>query len=78
MTYYNVGDKVTSSSAFVSPIGTFFPKGSTFTVRLGGETGGRSIQLIADQCGSVVWISDGLFLVDETRTLAWHNSRVGC
>jgi len=59
---YNVGDKVTNSHAFTSPIDTHFPAGTMFTVEIGGETAGRSIALRADRCGSRVWISDGLFL----------------
>lgn len=62
MTTYIVGQRVTNSTAFTSPIGTYFPRGTLFTVEIGGDTGGRSIKLRADQCGSVVWISDGLFL----------------
>ncbi len=58
----NAGDKVTNDRAFTNPIGIHFPAGSVFTVVMGGTTGGRSIKLSADQCGSVVWISDGLFL----------------
>lgn len=64
-TSYEVGEKVTCSKAFTSPIGTHFPAGSVFTVEIGGETAGRSIALRADQCGSRVWISDGLFLVAD-------------
>ena len=65
MTTYSVGDKITFSSAFTSPIGTHFPRGTVFTVEIGGTTAGRSIKLRADRCGSVAWISDGLVLVSE-------------
>lgn len=59
---YEVGEKVTCDKGFTSPVGTHFPAGTVFTVVLGGSTGGRSIKLQADRCGSVAWISDGLFL----------------
>lgn len=63
-TSFAIGDKVTNDSAFTSPIGTHFPKGTAFTVEVGGQTAGRSIKLRADRCGSVAWISDGLFLAN--------------
>jgi hypothetical protein len=65
---YQVGDKVTCGAAFTSPIGVHFPRGTVFTVEIGGHTAGRSIKLRADRCGSVAWISDGLFLVSEVRS----------
>lgn len=64
-TAYALGEKVTNRKAFVSPIGTHFPAGTVFTVAIGGTTAGRSIKLHADRCGSVVWISDGLFLTAD-------------
>jgi hypothetical protein len=78
MTTYSIGDKVTNPAAFTSPIGTHFPAGTVFTVHIGGETAGRSIQLIADQCGSVAWITDGSFLIaerDDLEELARRDAR---
>lgn len=69
-TRYEVGEQVTNTTAFVSPIGAYFAAGSVFTVEIGGETAGRSIALRAAICGSRVWISDGLFLIDEPATAA--------
>lgn len=63
--FYAIGDKVTNESAFTNPIGIHFPKGSVFTVEIGGHTAGRSIALRSDQCGARVWISDGLFLTSD-------------
>ncbi len=62
MTVYAVGDKVTCDRAFTTPIGRHVKAGEIMTVELGGATGGRSIRLRADLDGSVIWISDGLFL----------------
>ncbi len=59
---YAVGDKVTTDRAFTTPIGRHVKAGEIMTVELGGSTGGRSIRLRADLDGSVIWISDGLFL----------------
>jgi hypothetical protein len=67
MASYVAGDKVSNRSAFTSPIGTYFPAGTIFTVEIGGESGGRSIKLRSDRCGSVAWISDGWFLTMEDR-----------
>lgn len=68
MQQYNVGDKVTTRTAFTTPIGRHVKAGESFTVEIGGTTAGRSIKLHADLDGSVVWISDGLFLVSEVRS----------
>lgn len=62
-----VGQRIRCDSAFTSPIGTHFPAGTVFVVAIGGQTGGRSIKLHAERCGSVAWISDGLFLTKETK-----------
>lgn len=62
MNHFNVGDRIENSKPFTSPIGTYFPAHTKFTVTIGGYTAARSIRLSADQCGSVVWLSDGLFL----------------
>lgn len=54
-----VGDKISASKPFTSPIGVHFSKDAVFTVEI---VGSKSVKLRADQCGSVVWLSDGLFL----------------
>lgn len=64
-THYTAGERITIPVSFTSPIGCWFSAGSTFIVEIGGETGGRSIKLRAERCGSVVWISDGVLLVAE-------------
>lgn len=65
-TSYAVGQLVECSDAFTSAIGVHFAARSHFVVEIGGQTAGRSIKLRS--CGpdaSIVWISDGLFLVQE-------------
>jgi hypothetical protein len=65
MQQYNVGDKIITRKAFTTPIGRHIKAGEILTVVIGGTTAGRSIKLSADLDGSVVWISDGLFLVHD-------------
>lgn len=67
---YNKGDRITNERAFTSPIGVHFPAGTVFIVVHGGTPGGRSIMLYAERCGSIAWISDGLFLGTNTNKKA--------
>jgi hypothetical protein len=57
-TGFQVGQKVFNDEAFTSPVGCYFRANTSFTVAIAG----RSTMLVADLCGSVVWISDGMFL----------------
>lgn len=61
MTSYARGTKVTTPVAFTTPTGIHFPAGTIFTVHISG----RSSLLVADRCGSVVWVSDGCFLTNR-------------
>lgn len=60
--FLSIGQIVTASAAFTSPIGAHFAAGDTFTVDLVGSHNTRAIH---DRTGSVVWLTLGRFVTDR-------------
>lgn len=61
----SVGDRITTAAAFTSPIGCHFRAGDAFIVEHIGEVNTRCY---AVRCGSVVWLSGGVFVTSEAQS----------